>query len=135
MSPQKRRSLDDAMAASFVYGDDAATQDFSPPETSAPEPSPVATPKATPPVTPKRRAKSRPADPLTTVNIKIPRSAQRWLQDTAQQIRENNPEPVPPAQRVYPQHLIQAAIMLLQAQDVDWESVRNVDDLRNELNL
>lgn len=127
MSPQKRRSLDDAMAASFVYGDDAPTQDTSPPETPAPEPQPVAAPK--------RRAKSRPSDPLTTVNIKIPRSAQRWLQDTAQQVRENNPEPVPPAQRVYPQHLIQAAIALLQAQDVDWDNVRNVDDLRNGLNL
>lgn len=131
MSPQKRRSLDDAMAASFVYGDDAPAQDTSPIEPPAPDPPPVAAPKATP----KRRAKSRPADPLTTVNIKIPRSAQRWLQDTAQQVRENNPEPVPPAQRVYPQHLIQAAIALLQTQDIDWDSVRNVDDLRNELNL
>lgn len=135
MSPQKRRSLDDAMAASFVYGDDAPAQDTSPIEPPAPDPPPVAAPKATPPATLKRRAKSRPADPLTTVNIKIPRSAQRWLQDTAQQVRENNPEPVPPAQRVYPQHLIQAAIALLQTQDIDWNSVRNVDDLRNELNL
>lgn len=123
MSPQKRRSLDDAMAASFVYGGD----DAPPPE----PPPPVATQKTTP----KRSTKSKPADPLTTVNIKIPRSAQRWLQNTAQQVRENNPEPVPPAQRVYPQHLIQAAIVLLQAQDVDWNSVRNVEDLRNELNL
>lgn len=135
MSPPKRRSLDDAMATSFVYGDNAPTQDTSPLETSAPKPPPVSAPKATPPATPKRRAKSRTADPLTTVNIKIPRSAQRWLQDTAQQVRENNPEPVPPAQRVYPQHLIQAAIMLLQTQDVAWDSVRNVDDLKNELNL
>jgi len=131
MSPQKRRSLDDAMAASFVYGDDVPTQDISNLEISAPEPLPLAEPEAIP----KRRTKSRPADPLTTVNIKIPRSAQRWLQDTAQQVRENNPEPVPPAQRVYPQHLIQAAIALLQAQDVDWDSVRNVDDLRDRLNL
>lgn len=130
MSPQKRRSLDDAMAASFVYGDDTPTQDTSQVEAPAPESPPVAAPKAEP----KRRTKSRPADPLTTVNIKIPRSAQRWLQDTAQQVRENNPEPVPPAQRVYPQHLIQAAITLLQTQDIDWNSVRNVDDLRNELN-
>ena len=135
MSPQKRRSLDDAMAASFVYGEDAPAPATAPPEAAASEPPPVTVPKSTPPATPKRRTKSRPADPLTTVNIKIPRSAQRWLQDTAQQVRENNPEPVPPAQRVYPQHLIQAAIALLQAQDVNWDSVRNVDDLRNELNI
>lgn len=126
MSPQKRRSLDDAMAASFVYGNDAPT-----PATPAPEPPPVATQKTTP----KRSTKSKPADPLTTVNIKIPRSAQRWLQDTAQQVRENNPDPVPPAQRVYPQHLIQAAIALLQAQDVDWGTVLNTEELRDRLNL
>jgi hypothetical protein len=126
MSPQKRRSLDDAMAASFVYGDN------DPPAAAPPPPAPsVDAPKATA----KRSAKSKPADPLTTVNIKIPRSAQRWLQDTAQQVRENNPEPVPPAQRVYSQHLIQAAIALLQTQDVDWGEVRNVEDLRYRLNL
>lgn len=135
MSPQKRRSLDDAMAANFVYGDDTPARDISPPKTFTPEPPPLAESKTKPEATPKRRAKGHPADPLTTVNIKIPRSAQRWLQDTAQQVRENNPEPVPPAQRVYPQHLIQAAIALLQAQDVDWDSVRNVEDLRNRLIL
>jgi hypothetical protein len=123
MSQQKRRALDDsAVADAFVFGNDA-------PPAAAPPPAP-------PPVaTKKRSTKSKPADPLTTVNIKIPRSAQRWLQDTAQQVRENNPEPVPPAQRVYPQHLIQAAIALLQAQDVDWGSVRNAEDLKGRLNL
>ncbi|MBD2111743.1 MULTISPECIES: hypothetical protein [Cyanophyceae] len=128
MSPQKRRSLDDAMAASFVYGDNEAP----PPAPQAPsEPPPVDTSKPTP----KRSTKSKPADSLTTVNIKIPRSQQRWLQDTAQQVRDNNPEPVPPPQRVYPQHLIQAAIALLEAQDVDWSAVRNVEELRDRLNL
>lgn len=123
MSTQKRRALDDsAVADAFVFGNDV-------PPAAAPPPAP-------PPVaTKKRSTKSKPADPLTTVNIKIPRSAQRWLQDTAQQVRDNNPEPVPPDQRVYPQHLIQAAIALLQAQDVDWASVRNVDDLGDRLNL
>jgi hypothetical protein len=126
MSPQKRRSLDDAMAASFVYGDND----------QPPLPPPAAPPVAAPKTSQKRSAaKSKPADPLTTVNIKIPRSQQRWLQDTAQQVRDNNPEPVPPPQRVYPQHLIQAAIALLQAQDVDWGTVRNAEDLRNRLNL
>jgi hypothetical protein len=128
MSTQKRRSLDDSGLA-FVFGDNDAPLPSPQPPPESPEP--VDTPKTTK----KRSTKSKPADPLTTVNIKIPRSAQRWLQDTAQQVRENNPEPVPPAQRVYPQHLIQAAIALLQAQDVDWEGVRNVDDLRNRLNL
>jgi hypothetical protein len=123
MSPQKRRALDDsAVADAFVFGNDV-------PPAAAPPPAP-------PPVaTKKSSTKNKPADPLTTVNIKIPRSAQRWLQDTAQMVRDNNPEAVPPDQRVYPQHLIQAAIALLQAQDVDWGNVRNAEDLRDRLSL
>jgi hypothetical protein len=37
MSPQKRRSLDDAIAASFVYGGDTATRDTSPSPTPQPD--------------------------------------------------------------------------------------------------
>ncbi|MBD2261117.1 hypothetical protein [Pseudanabaena sp. FACHB-2040] len=87
------------------------------------------------PVKPKAKAKHKPPDKLTNVNIKINRNQQRWLQDTAQQIRDNNSKPVPPDQRVYPQHLIGIAIDLLKAQDVDWSEVRNADELRNRLNI
>ena len=69
------------------------------------------------------------------MNIKIERKQQRWLQDTAQQVRDNNDDPVPPNDRVYPQHLIQCGIELLKSQDVDWQSIKNVDDLRDALNL
>jgi cellulose biosynthesis protein BcsQ len=41
----------------------------------------------------------------------------------------------PPDQRVYPQHLIQVAIDLLNAQNIDWTTVRNEDELRQSLNL
>lgn len=78
-----------------------------------------------------RRTKERTA----TLNIQVTRSQQRWLQDTAQIVRDNNPEPVPGPHRVYPVHLIQTAIDLLKAQDIDWEAIRGVEDLRNTLNL
>lgn len=84
---------------------------------------------------PKPKAKRKRKETLTTVNIKIGRKQQRWLQDVAQQVRDNNDEPVPPNERVYPQHLIGAAIDLLAAQDIDWESVKNIDDLKKTLNL
>jgi hypothetical protein len=110
---------------------------------TAPEPAPhavVEAPEVPPEVPkpepqPKAKAKRKRKETLSTLNIKVPRSQQRWLQDTAQQVRDNNAEAVPPDQRVYPQHLIQIAIDLLQAQNVDWESIHNVDELRNTLNL
>jgi hypothetical protein len=109
----------------------------------APEPAPetvVEAPEAPPEVAkpepqPKAKAKRKRKETLSTLNIKVPRSQQRWLQDTAQQVRDNNAEAVPPDQRVYPQHLIQIAIDLLQAQNIDWESVHNVDELKKTLNL
>lgn len=70
-----------------------------------------------------------------TVNIKIRKDQKAWLTDTAIQVRENNSEPVAPAERVYPQHLIGVAIDLLQAADVDWDEVRNIEELREHLNL
>lgn len=76
-----------------------------------------------------------PREKLVTVNIKITRSQQEWLAQTARTVRENNDEPVPPAERVFPQHLIGAAIDLLQRTEVDWSPVRNVEDLRKQLNL
>jgi len=72
---------------------------------------------------------------LVTINIKITRSGQEWLTDTARTVRENNLEPVPPNARVFPQHLIGVAIELLQRADVDWSQVKNVEELRNALNL
>ncbi|MGG6297816.1 hypothetical protein ACQ4M4_25770 [Leptolyngbya sp. AN02str] len=82
-----------------------------------------------------RRAKPPQSDKLVTVNIKIQKSQQQWLSDTAQQVRDNNDEPVPPAERVYPQHLIGVAIALLQSADVDWEKVKNADELKAVLGI
>lgn len=72
---------------------------------------------------------------LVTVNIKIRKSQKEWLTDTASTVRDNNTEPVPPAERVYPQHLIGVAIDLLEAAGVDWGEVKNVEQLREYLNL
>jgi hypothetical protein len=67
------------------------------------------------PAVPTARAKRKRKEVLTTVNIKIERKQQRWLQDTSQAVRDNNDEPVPPSDRVYPQHLIQVAVELLKS--------------------
>lgn len=72
---------------------------------------------------------------LVTVNIKITKSQKDWLAETATQVRDNSTEPVPPAERVYPQHLIGVAIDLLNGAEVDWTQVKNVEDLREQLNL
>ena len=72
---------------------------------------------------------------LVTVNIKITKSQKDWLAETATEVRDNNTEPVPPAERVYPQHLIGVAIDLLNSAEVDWSEVKNVDDLREQLNI
>lgn len=70
-----------------------------------------------------------------TVNIQISKTQKDWLAKTASQVRENNTEPVPPSERVYPQHLIGVAIELLRSADVDWNLVQNVEDLRRMLSL
>jgi hypothetical protein len=72
---------------------------------------------------------------LVTINIKITKAQKDWLADTASLVRDNNSEPVPPSERVYPQHLIGVAIEFLQAAEADWQQVRNVQDLREQLNL
>jgi hypothetical protein len=72
---------------------------------------------------------------LVKVNINIRKDQKDWLADTASQVRENNVLPVPPAERVYPQHLIVVAIDLLQAAGINWSEVRNVEELREQLNL
>ena len=70
-----------------------------------------------------------------TVNIKISRTQHEWLTDTARTVRDNNTEPVPPGDRVYPQHLIGVAIELLQAGNIDWSEVKNVEDLKRLLDI
>lgn len=72
---------------------------------------------------------------LVAVNIKITKTQKDWLGETASQVRDNNADPVPPAERVYPQHLIGVAIELLQAADVDWNQVKNIEELKEQLNL
>jgi hypothetical protein len=75
------------------------------------------------------------AEKTVTVNIKITKGQKDWLAETASFVRENNTEPVPPSERVYPQHLIGVAIELLRSADVDWNLVQNVEDLRRILSL
>lgn len=79
--------------------------------------------------------KKNQAKELVTVNIKIRKDQKAWLTDTAVTVRNNNSEPVSPKMRVYPQHLIGVAIDLLEAAGIDWDEVRNVEELRELLNL
>jgi hypothetical protein len=72
---------------------------------------------------------------LVPINIKIARRQHEWLNDTARTVRGNNSEPLPPNERVFPQHLIGVAIDLLQANGVDWSQVKNVEELRKVLDL
>lgn len=75
------------------------------------------------------------AEKSVPVNIKVPSSQQKWLADTAQQVRGNNDVAVAAADRVFPQHLIQVAIDLLKAQGIDWTEVKNVAELRDSLKI
>ena len=98
------------------------------------ESEPTATPKAK--VEKKTSAQPQPStEKLVTVNIKIRKEQKDWLAHTASQVRENNDEPVAPSFRVYPQHLIGVAIDLLQSSEVDWSSVHNIEELKEQLNL
>ncbi len=98
---------------------------------------------STPPVEPTQKIepieKAKPAKKSTaktaTLNIQVTRSQQRWLQNTAQDIRDNNDGPVPGPQRVYPVHLIQAAIDLLRTQDIEWDKIKDVEGIKDALNL
>ena len=80
----------------------------------------------------KRPAKSK-GDPLQPVNIKLPRSQREWLGKASQLVRDNNPTPVSGPDRVFPQHLITVAVELLQGADVEWSTVKSVQDLREQL--
>lgn len=72
---------------------------------------------------------------MVPVNIKVTDLQRDWLDRTARQIRSNNDSPVKPGERVYPQHLIGIAISLLQNSEVDWNEIRNLDELRDSLHL
>jgi hypothetical protein len=93
-----------------------------------PAPEPASTIQKHPPV-------ATPKEKPITVNIKITRIQHDWLNETSRQVRENNDEPVPAADRVYPQHLIGVALDLLKGADIDWGTVANVQDLRKQLNI
>ncbi|HEY9797672.1 MAG TPA: hypothetical protein V6D30_18710 [Leptolyngbyaceae cyanobacterium] len=104
-------------------------------EPPAPEPTPLPQSAAVEPNVGELPPVSPPKEKLVTINIKITRVQQEWLTDTARQVRENNLDPVPPAERVFPQHLIGVAVDLLRKAEVDWSQVRNVEELRKWLNL
>jgi len=84
---------------------------------------------------PPGRQQPAPPEKLVTINIKIPRSQQSWLSETARTVRDNNDTPVAPSERVFPQHLIGVAIDLLRSTDIDWSQVRNIEDLRQHVKL
>ena len=123
---------------------------------AAPEPQPEPTPKpksepkaktkgktkktiVQPETTTKAKAKVgkkvQAKEELVTVNIKIRKDQKAWLTDTASTVRNNNSEPVAPSERVYPQHLIGVAIDFLEAAGIDWGEVKNVEELKEQLNL
>lgn len=84
---------------------------------------------------PKSKEPKKKAEKPVTINIKIGRDQQEWLAETARQVRDNNTDPVPAADRCYPQHLIQVAIDLLASSSVDWSEIRTPEDLRKQLNI
>lgn len=108
-----------------------------------PEPVVVEEPKVKEPVAPPPEPTPQTAsqkqldakEKLVPINIKIARRQHEWLNDTARTVRENNFDPVPPNERVFPQHLIGVAIDLLQSSHVDWSQVKNIEELRKVLDL
>ena len=64
-----------------------------------------------------------------TINIKISCQQQEWLTTTAKTIRDNNPQPTTPNERIYPQHLVSIAIALLQETEVDWLKIDGIADI------
>ena len=95
----------------------------------------TAKPKTTTKAKAKVGKKTQVKEELVTVNIKIRKNQKAWLTDTASTVRNNNSEPVAPSERVYPQHLIGVAIDFLEAAGIDWDEVRNVEELREHLKI
>lgn len=107
-------------------------------KTSKPEPEATSSPakvssselEASPPV-----GQQPEQEKLVNINVKITRTQQTWLSQTARTVRDNNNTPVAPSDRVFPQHLIGVAIDLLHSTDIDWNTIRNIEDLRQQLKL
>jgi hypothetical protein len=89
------------------------------------------------PLSPPSLEKLRTSDKkkLAPVNIKLEDRQRVLLDEKARLIRSNNLEAVPAKDRVYPQHLIAVAIDLLLKSDIDWSEVKNIEQLRESLNL
>jgi hypothetical protein len=104
------------------------------PEVKETETKPVKSAKSEAKLVRKTKIKQK-KEQLVTVNIKIRKDQKEWLTDTASTVRDNNTDPVPPSERVYPQHLIGVAIDFLEAAGVDWGEVRNVEELREQLKI
>lgn len=132
MATKKRMA---GMKLSDFGGHSASVQPEPVPENVEPSPAETSAIESKEPTKAPKRRTAKKEEPFVTVNIKIRKSQQDWLADTAFQVRQNNETPVPASERVYPQHLIQTAIDLLKASDVDWEQVKNVEDLRQLLKL
>ena len=106
------------------------------PDQPAAEPNPTTPqPEKTPP-TKRSSKKAKPKEePTITVNIKLAESQHDWLTKTARKVRGNNDAPVPARDRVFPQHLIGVAVELLKHSEIDWDSVQNAGDLKQQLKL
>ena len=100
-------------------------------KTKPPQPQAKAETDISPKAEPQQPALEKPVP----INIKITRVQQQWLADTARTVRDNNDTPVAPNERVFPQHLIGVAIDLLQTAEIDWSQIKNLEDLRQCLNL
>ena len=131
---KSKRTSHDTEEASVSVSSPAETTEIIKPEPEI-KPTETTTTETQAKVVNKKTSRKKKQGKLVTVNIKIRKDQKDWLTDTASQVRDNNTDPVPPAERVYPQHLIGVAIDLLQNADVDWGEIKNVEELRKLLNL
>lgn len=104
-------------------------------ETETPTDSPQESTPETASVKESAPKKPTPKEKPVSINIKISREQHEWLSDTARIVRDNNIDPVPPGDRVYPQHLIGVAIELLRNSDIDWSQMKDTEDLKQQLKL
>lgn len=83
----------------------------------------------------KKASKAKKKEQKSALNISIDRKLQRWLRDTAEDCRRNKAAPQAGEERVYPVHLIEVAIKLLQAQEIDWDDVSTIQQIEEKLGL